>query len=330
MKAAVCKSLDGPAAITVEDVPAPKAGYGEVVVAVSHASLNFLDTLITRGKYQYKPTLPFSPAAEFGGTVAEIGDGVTSVKVGQRVCGYSGWGAAAERIVVKADAVTPVPDAVSLAVASGVTVTYGTAMHGLKDRGRLKAGETVAVLGASGGAGLAAVEIAKLMGARVIAVASSDDKLAVCRERGADAVLNYTTTDLKQGLRDLSASLNGGASGGVDVIYDCVGGDHAEAALRSIAWMGRFLVVGFAAGPIPKIPLNLALLKSCDICGVFWGEAAVRDPASIRANITQVLDWVATGKLAPHIHATFPLARIGDAISLLDRREATGKVVVEI
>jgi NADPH:quinone reductase len=324
MKAALCKSLDGPAAITIEDVPAPKAAPGEVVVAVQCASLNFLDTLITRGKYQYKPALPFSPAAEFGGTIAELGAGVTGLKLGQRVCGYSGWGAAAERVAVKADAITLVPDTVSLAVASGVTVTYGTAMHGLKDRGRLKPGETVAVLGASGGAGLAAVEIAKLMGARVIAVASSDDKLAVCRERGADEVLNYATSDLKQGLRDLT----GGR--GVDVIYDCVGGDHAEAALRSIAWMGRFLVVGFAAGPIPKIPLNLALLKSCDICGVFWGEAAVRDPASIRANITQVLEWVAAGKLAPHIHATFPLPRIGDAIGLLDRREATGKVVVEI
>jgi NADPH:quinone reductase len=324
MKAALCKSLDGPAAITIEHVPAPKAAPGEVVVAVQCASLNFLDTLITRGKYQYKPALPFSPAAEFGGTIAELGAGVTGLKVGQRVCGYTGWGAAAERIAVKADAITPVPDAVSLAVASGVTVTYGTAMHGLKDRGRLKPGETVAVLGASGGAGLAAVEIAKLMGARVIAVASTDDKLAVCAMRGADEVLNYATSDLKQGLRDLT----GGK--GVDVIYDCVGGDHAEAALRSIAWMGRFLVVGFAAGPIPKIPLNLALLKSCDICGVFWGEAAVRDPAGIRANITQVLEWVAAGKLAPHIHATYPLAQIGDAIGLLDRREATGKVVVEI
>jgi NADPH:quinone reductase len=328
MKAALCKSLDGPAAITIADVPAPKAAPSEVVVAVQYASLNFLDTLITRGKYQYKPALPFSPAAEFGGTIVELGVGVTGLKLGQRVCGYAGWGAAAERVAVKADAITPVPDAVSLAVASGVTVTYGTAVHGLKDRGRLKAGETVAVLGASGGAGLAAVEIAKLMGARVIAVASSDEKLAICRERGADDVLNYATSDLKQGLRDLTGGHNG--SGGVDVIYDCVGGDHAEAALRSIAWMGRFLVVGFAAGPIPKIPLNLALLKSCDICGVFWGEAAVRDPASIRANITQVLEWVAAGKLAPHIHATFPLAQIGDAIALLDRREATGKVVVEI
>jgi NADPH:quinone reductase len=324
MKAALCKSLDGPAAITIDDVPAPKPGPGEVIVAVQCASLNFLDTLITRGKYQYKPALPFSPAAEFAGTIAELGAGVTGLKIGQRVCGYAGWGAAAERIAVKADAITPVPDAVSLLVASGVTVTYGTAMHGLKDRGRLKPGETVAVLGASGGAGLAAVEIAKLMGARVIAVASSDDKLAICRERGADEVLNYATSDLKQGLRVLT----GGK--GVDVIYDCVGGDHAEAALRSIAWMGRFLVVGFAAGPIPKIPLNLALLKSCDICGVFWGEAAVRDPASIRRNITQVLEWVAAGKLSPHIHATFPLAQIGDAIGLLDRREATGKVVVEI
>jgi NADPH:quinone reductase len=328
MKAAVCKSLDGPEAIRIEDLPEPQVSAGEVIVAVHSVSLNFLDTLMTRGKYQIKPPLPFVPAAEFAGTIAEIGPGVSGLRIGQRVCGYSGAGAAAERIVVKAAAITPIPDAVSFGVASGVTVTYGTAMHGLKDRGRLKAGETVAVLGASGGAGLAAVEIAKLMGARVIAVASSDDKLAICRERGAEMTLNYTTTDLKQGLRDLT----GGSAkyGGVDVIYDCVGGEYAEAALRSIAWMGRFLVVGFAAGPIPKIPLNLALLKSADICGVFWGEAAERDPAAIHANITQVLVWVASGQLVPHIHATLPLARIGDAIQILDRREATGKVVVEI
>jgi NADPH2:quinone reductase len=201
-------------------------------------------------------------------------------------------------------------------------VTYGTAMHGLKDRGRLKSGETVAVLGAAGGAGLAAVEIAKLLGSRVIAVASSAEKLAVCRQHGADELLNYSATDLKQGLRDLTDGR------GVDIVYDCIGGEHSEPALRSIAWMGRFLVIGFAAGSIPRIPLNLLLLKSCDLIGVSFGQAATRDPVSHRTNMRTVLEWVASGTLKPHIHATFALAETAKAIKVLDRREATGKVVI--
>ena len=324
MKAALCKSLDGPGAIVIEEIAEPTAAAGEVVVRVRAAALNFLDTLITRGKYQFKPELPFSPAAEIAGVVEAVGDGVTDLEIGQRVCGYIAWNGAREQVAVPAKLMIPVPNGVTDAAAAGVSVTYGTAMHGLKDRGNLKAGESVAVLGASGGAGLAAVEIAKLMGARVIAVASSSEKLAVCRDHGADDLLDYAATDLKTGLRDLT----GGK--GVDVVYDCVGGDHSEAALRSIAWGGRLLVIGFAAGAIPKIPLNLYLLKNAAAIGVFWGEMIMREPAQHRANMIEVLDWVAQGRLKPHVHATYPLARIGEAIDALDKRRVTGKLIVEI
>jgi len=322
MRAALCKSLTGPDGLVVEDLPDPVAGPGEVVVRVRCAALNFFDTLVTRGKYQNKPDLPFSPCGEMAGVVEALGPGVSGLAVGQRVCGYAGVGAAREKLAIRAERLVPVPEGVSDEAAAGANVTYGTAIHGLKDRGHLKAGESVAVLGASGGAGLAAVEIAKLMGARVIAVASSADKLEICRKHGADELLNYTTGDLKQALRDLTQGK------GVDVVYDCVGGPHAEAALRATAWEGRFLVIGFAAGAIPKIPLNLLLLKSCDAAGVHWAEWTQRNPEGHRDNMVQVLDWVAAGRLVPHIHASYPLERIADAIGLLDRREATGKVVV--
>ncbi len=324
MKAALCKSLDGPEAIVIEEIAAPVPGADEIVVRVRAAALNFLDTLITRGKYQFKPELPFSPAAEIAGVVEAVGSGVGDLKPGQRVCGYIAWGGAREKVAVPAKLMMTIPDGVSDAAAAGISVTYGTAMHGLKDRGELKAGESVAVLGASGGAGLAAVEIAKLMGARVIAVASNDEKLAVCRAHGADELLNYATTDLKTGLRELT----GGK--GVDVVYDCVGGDYSEAALRSIAWGGRLLVIGFAAGAIPKIPLNLYLLKNASAVGVFWGEMIMREPEQHRANMIEVLDWCAKGRLKPHVHATYPLARIGEAIMALDKRQVTGKLIVEI
>ena len=324
MKAALCKTLDGPEAIVIEEIADPVAAPGEVVVRVKAAALNFLDTLITRGKYQFKPELPFSPAAEIAGVVEAVGDGVTDLKPGQRVCGYMAWGGAREKVAVPAKLMIPIPEGVTDAAAAGISVTYGTAMHGLKDRAQLKAGETVAVLGASGGAGLAAVEVAKLSGARVIAVASSPEKLQVCRDHGADELLDYTTTDLKTGLRELT----GGK--GVDVVHDCVGGDYSEASLRSIAWGGRLLVIGFAAGAIPKIPLNLFLLKNAAAIGVFWGEMIMREPERHRANMIEVLDWVAKGKLKPHVSETYPLAHIGDAIASLDKRRVTGKVVIEI
>ncbi len=322
MRAALCKTLTGPDGIAVEEISDPEPGPGEVRIRVEAAALNFLDTLITRGKYQYKPELPFSPGAEVAGEIDLVGPEVDDFAPGQRVCAHLGWGGARELVVARAEHVIPVPDEVSAPTAAGINVTYGTALHGLRDRSRLKAGETVAVLGASGGAGLAAVEVAKQLGAKVIAVASSPEKLDICHQHGADQLLNYTTTDLKQGLRDLT----GGR--GVDVIYDCVGGDYAEPALRSIAWLGRFCVVGFAAGTIPRIPLNLVLLKSCDIVGVFWGESARRNPQAHRNNIETVLKWVAAGKLKPHTYAALPLADTAEAIRMLDRREAAGKVIV--
>lgn len=324
MKAALCRTLDGPDAIVVEDVAAAAPAEGEVRVRVRATGLNFLDTLITRGKYQYKPSLPFSPGCEIAGEIEALGPNVSGLAPGQRVCGFIGWGGAREQAIVKASAMVPVPDQVSDEVAAGVSVTYGTAMHGLVDRGRLQPGETVAVLGASGGAGLAAVELAKLLGAKVVAVASSAAKLELCARHGADVGVNYSSGDLKQLLRDATGG------NGPDIIYDCVGGDHAEPALRSINWMGRYLVVGFAAGGIPRIPINLTLLKSCDIIGVFWGENAIRNPRAQSANVARVLAWIADGKLRPHTHAVLPLTRIGEAINMLDRREVSGKLILKI
>jgi NADPH:quinone reductase len=324
MKAALCKRLDGPEGLVIEDIAAPVPGPGEVLIAVKAAGLNFFDTLITRGRYQVRPELPFSPSAEIAGVVSQIGPGVAGIGIGDRVMAYIGWGGAREQVVTSADTLVPIPDGVSDEVAAGVSVTYGTAIHALKDRARLKPAETVAVLGAAGGAGLAAVEIAKLMGARVIAVASSADKLAVCKEHGADELLDYVATSLKTSLRALTGEA------GVDVVYDCVGGEASEAALRALAWQGRFLVVGFASGEIPRIALNLLLLKGADAVGVFWSEAVRRDPQGHRANMVQVLDWVAKGKLAPRIHATYPLAQIGAAIGVIEARQAVGKVVLTL
>ncbi len=324
MKAALCKSLDGPEALVVEEIADPEAGPGKVVVRVHAAALNFFDTLITRGKYQTKPALPFSPSGEIAGVVERVGPGVTGVVAGERVAAAVSYGGAREKIVIAAESLIPVPASVSFPVASAVSVTFGTAIHGLKDRGRVKPGETVAILGASGGAGQAAIEVAKLLGARVIAAASSDDKLEICKALGADDVVNYDAVDLKQALKDLT----GGR--GVDVVYDCVGGKYAEPAIRALAWQGRFLVVGFAAGDIPKIPLNLLMLKGADAIGVFWGEAVRRHPERHRANMIEVLRWVAEGKLDPRIQATYPLEEIREAIGILDRREAVGKIVLTL
>jgi len=322
MKAALCKTLEGPDAIVVENIAAPIAGPGEVAVEVKAAALNFLDTLISAGKYQYKPALPFSPAAECAGVVRDVGAGVTGFAPGDPVCAYLGWGSAREVVSAPAERWVRVPAGVDLASAACAPVVYGTAYHGLRDRARLMPGETVAVLGAAGGAGLAAVEIAKVMGARVIAVASTEEKLALCRAHGADELINYAKEDLRQRLRELTGSQ------GVDVIYDCVGGTHTEPALRSIAWEGRLLVVGFAAGEIPRIPANLALLKNRAIVGVFWGELAMRNPALYRERMVQILDWLADRKLRPHIHRTYPLEEIGAAINQLGNRAVRGKILV--
>ena len=324
MKALLCKSLDGPEALEVQDIEAPVPSPNQVIVRVRAVGLNFLDTLMTRGKYQFKPPLPFSPGGEIAGDIIAVGGDVQGHAVGDKVCAFVSWGGAREQLAIDSASVIKMPENVDYVTAAGISVTYGTAMHGLRDRGRLKEGETVAVLGASGGAGLAAVEIAKLMGAKVIAAASNADKLAVCRDHGADELLNYAETDVKEGLREMTDGA------GVDVIYDCVGGPYAEPALRAIAWLGRYLVVGFAAGEIPKFPINLMLLKSCDVVGVFWGQEAARNPGQHRENMEQVLRWASEGKRKPHVHATYPLEETGTAIRLLDQRVVKGKVIVTI
>jgi NADPH2:quinone reductase len=321
MKAILCTHFGGPDELELQELPDPAPGAGEVVVAIKAAALNFFDTLIIAGKYQFKPPFPFSPASEFSGTVERVGAGVTGFAPGDRVLGNV-QGAARERIVVEAGQLVKLPDRLDFDRAAGLAVIYGTSLHALKDRARLKAGETLAVLGASGGVGLAAVELGKLMGARVIACASSAEKIAFARKHGADEGLNYAEEDLKDGLRRLT----GGR--GADVIYDPVGGPYAEPALRSIAWEGRFLVVGFAAGDIPKLPLNLVLLKGCDVVGVFWGAWTKVNPAGHQANMDEIVRWAADGKLSSHVHAVYPLERTPEAIKSLSDRTVMGKVLL--
>lgn len=324
MKAALCTSLQGPDAISIEEIDPPTPGAGEVVIRVHVAALNFFDTLVTRGKYQFKPELPFSPAGEVAGVVAEVGEGVIGFTPGDRVAAYISWGGARERVAVPAKSVFKIPEGVSDEVAAGLAITFGTAIHGLRDRADLSPGESVAILGASGGAGLAAIEIAKLMGGHVIACASSEAKLKICKSHGADHGIDYSNGDLKAALR---AATDGA---GVDVVYDCVGGKFSGPAIRALAWEGRFLVVGFATGEIPKIPLNLLLLRGADARGVFWGDAVKRDPDGHRSNMETVLNWAAEGSLKPRIHGSYPLEDISEAISVLDRGEAVGKVVIKI
>jgi len=323
MRVAQFKEFGGLGALHFEDVPEPSAGPGEAVIRVEAVGLNFFDTLVLRNEYQITPPLPFSPGAEIAGVVESVGSGVIEIRPGQRVAAFIGGNGAREKIVTKARNLIPIPDGVSDEVAAGITVTYGTAFHALQDRARLRPDESIAVLGAAGGAGLAAVEIAKLMGARVIAVASSADKLALAAANGADEGINYTDTDLKAAIKSQTGAK------GVDVVYDCVGGSHAEPALRATAWEGRYLVLGFASGTIPRIPLNLVLLKGCSIIGVFWTSFVERNPEKHRANTIQLLKWCQEGRLTPHIHGTFPLAEIGSALSLIETRKVTGKVIVK-
>jgi NADPH2:quinone reductase len=323
MKAILCTHFGTPDELEAADIPSPVASAGEAVVAVKAAALNFFDTLIIAGKYQHKPPFPFSPAAEFAGVVESVGAGVTAVKSGDRVMGYPGFGAAREKLAIPADGLIKLPDGLDFERASGLTVTYGTSYHALKDRADLKPGETLAVLGASGGVGLAAVELGKLMGARVIACASSDEKLAFAKRHGADEVINYSQGNLRDALR---AATDGK---GADVVYDPVGGPYSEPAVRGLNWGGRLLVVGFAAGEIPKIPLNLTLLKNCDIRGVFWGEWTRRNPDAHRANMRELMDWTAAGKLSAHIHKVYPLAETTQAMKAITSRAVMGKIVLK-
>jgi NADPH2:quinone reductase len=323
MKAILCTRAGTPDDLELADLPDPTAGPGEAVVRVAAAALNFFDTLIIAGKYQYKPAFPFSPGAEFAGLVESVGPGVSNFAPGDRVMGYARYGAARERFVSPADKLIRLPPALDFERAAGLTVTYGTSYYALKDRGLLLPGETLTVLGASGGVGLAAVELGKAMGARVIACASSDDKLAFARAHGADAGINYAREDLREALRRL------GGERGIDVVYDPIGGGYAEPALRSLGWNGRFLVVGFAAGDIPKIPLNLVLLKSCDVRGVFWGAWTEREPAAHRANMAEIVRWAAEGKLSAHVHASYPLAEASRALQDIAGRKVMGKVVLK-
>ena len=322
MKALLCTHYGPPDELELAEIADPVAGPGEVVVRVKAAALNFFDTLIVQGKYQTKPAFPFSPSAEFAGVVETVAPGVTAFKAGDRVLGFTGYGAARELIAVPSQALTPIPDGLDFDRAAGLCVTYGTTLYALKDRAHLHQGETLAVLGASGGTGLAAIEIGKLMGARVIACASSPEKLDFCRQHGADDGIDYTTENLKDGLRRVT---NGK---GADVIYDPVGGAYAEAALRGIAWEGRYLVIGFAAGDIPKVPFNLYLLKSANVLGVFWGAWTERDPDGHRANTAQLLRWAADGKLSSHVHAVYPLNEAAAALKAIAERRVMGKVIL--
>lgn len=322
MRAVLCKSFGPPESLVVEELPDPVAGPGQVVVDVAGCGVNFPDVLIIEDKYQFKPELPFSPGGEISGTVRSIGEGVVDLVPGDRVLASLGWGGMAEQVVVPAASAIKVPDGIDLTKAAGFVLAHGTSHHALVDRAQIQPGETLLVLGAAGGVGLAAVELGALLGARVIAAASTDEKLELCRTKGASETINYTTEDFRARVKEITHG------DGVDVCYDPVGGELSEPALRSMAWNGRFLVVGFAAGDIPKVPLNLPLLKGCQIVGVFWGAFTGREPERNAANLRQLLDWLAAGKLDPHVSATYPLDRAADAINDLAQRRATGKVVV--
>lgn len=322
MKALLCTQFAPPEALVLQEVPDPVPGDTQVVIEVKAASVNFPDTLIVQGLYQFKPALPFSPGGECAGIVKSVGAKVKTAKPGDRVIAFTGWGAFAEQVVCDAMQLIPMPADMDFDTASAFVMTYATSYHALKDRAALKAGETLLVLGASGGVGLAAIEIGKALGAKVIAAASSPEKLAVCREHGADELIDYAQEDLKERIK----ALTGGK--GANVIYDPVGGGYSEPALRSIAWRGRFLVVGFANGEIPKVPLNLALLKGAAIVGVFWGDYAKREPMNNLMDLKALLAWLKDGKLRPRIAARYPLARGAEAIRALMERKVSGKLVV--
>jgi NADPH2:quinone reductase len=322
MKAIVCNAWGLPDTLVVEELPDLSPAPGEIAINIEAAGVNFPDVLIVQNKYQFKPTLPFIPGSELAGVISAIGEGVTHYKVGDKVIAFAGQGAFAQQIVVPAQAVMPIPPGMDFDTAAAITLTYGTSHHAIVDRAQLKAGETMLVLGAAGGVGIAAIEIGKALGARVIAAASSDEKLAVCKEHGADVLINYSTEDLREAIK---AATDGK---GPDVIYDPVGGIYAEPAFRSIAWRGRYLVIGFANGEIPKLPLNLTLLKGASLVGVFWGEFAKRETKNNLAAMRELMGWLAEGKIKPHISGRYALADTPKALNDMAARKVTGKIVI--
>jgi len=323
MRAILCKELGPANTLVIDDIPSPEPGKGQVKVRVKAAGLNFPDTLIIEGKYQIKPELPFSPGGEMAGEVIAVGEGVQRFKPGQRVMGLTGYGAFAEEILVPESNLIPVPDGMNDHTAAAFSMVYGTSYHALKQRANIQPGETLLVLGASGGVGLAAVELGKAMGATVIAAASSAEKLEVAKEAGADDLINYAEEDLKDALKQRYPK-------GVDVIYDPVGDKFTEAAIRNMAWNGRLLIVGFAAGDIPKIPANLALLKGCSIIGVFWGAFTQKEPQTNIQNIMELMQLFTQGKINPRISQVFPFEEYEQALAALTSRTAKGKVVLDI
>ncbi len=329
MKALRTHAVGGPDTLTLDEVEVPTPGPGQVLVAVKACAVNFPDTLMIRDLYQFKPQRPYAPGGEIAGVIEAVGEGVTAYQVGDKVLSGIGNGGMAEKVVVDAARLFPVPEGVSFQQAASLLMTYGTTIHGLKDRGHIKPGDTMLVLGAAGGVGLSAVELGKAFGARVIAAVSSEEKAQVAREMGADDVVIYGRAPFDKDQSKALAEAFKTACGpnGADIVYDIVGGDYSEPALRAIAWEGRFLVVGFPAG-IAKMPLNLTLLKSCDICGVFWGAFVARSPKENAAHVAELFDLLKAGKINPRVSATFPLERGGEAIALLESRAAIGKVVV--
>lgn len=322
MKAILCKKLGQPADLVLEDIPSPQPSKKQVLVTIKACSVNFPDTLMIQGKYQFKPPMPFSPGSDISGVVKAVGEGVKHVKPGDEVFGLVPHGGFAEEVIVPANSCFPKPPMMSHPIAASFMMAYGTSYHALKDRAKLKEGETLLVLGASGGVGLAAVELGKLMGAKVIAAASTAEKLAVCKEKGADELINYTEENLKNRVKELTDGK------GADVVYDPVGGDYTEAALRATAWEGRLLIVGFPAG-IAKIPMNLPLLKGCQIVGVFWGSFAMRSPNKNIQNTMELVQMYAEGKLKPHIYGKYPLENAAQALQDMMDRKVKGKVIIE-
>lgn len=324
MRAIVCKKYGPPSDLVLEELPGLKPGPKEVLVSIKACSVNFPDTLIVQGLYQFKPELPFTPGSDISGVVKEVGEGVSHLKPGDEVFGMVMTGGFAEEAIVAAKMCFPKPPNMDFPIAASFLMAYGTSYHALKDRAKIKEGETLLVLGASGGVGLAAVELGKILGARVIAAASTDEKLALCKEYGADEVINYTTEDLKSRVKELTENK------GADVVYDPVGGPFSEAALRATGWDGRFLVVGFAAGEIPKIPINLTLLKGCSIVGVFWGSFAMKFPNENIKNTMELMQLFSQGKLKPHIHGVYPLEDTVIALEEMMNRKVRGKIIIGV